>query len=377
MLKSEELLNKLEEVKNEIKKLQDEKEVDEAHAKISELENLKKEIEVAKAVENVEMEDIENEIKNRKDDVKMENKQQASFIRAMIKNIGGKSLTEAEKEVIQNAISGESYILPQDLSTKIREKVRDMKSFRNILPTISTSALTGAFPVEAYDSLAELVDFTDGNEDMNDSTSEIKFRQVKFALKEKAALIKLSNTLLAMTDNDLIDYVATIFAKKAVKTYNKMAIETLKTGKVAKALTTLKGLIKSLRVDIDPIFMGGASTIVTNQDGYDFLAQLEGTDGVAFLQPDLSKPAVLTVNGSPVIMFSNNDLPTVATKAPIFYGALGEGVRFVDAGKYNFAVSSEAGFTTNTTIARVIDYVDCIQVDSSDAVYCVGELTIA
>ena len=44
MLRSEELTLKLENVKNKIKTLQAENKIEEAHAKLSEIENLKKEI---------------------------------------------------------------------------------------------------------------------------------------------------------------------------------------------------------------------------------------------------------------------------------------------------------------------------------------------
>ena len=44
----------------------------------------------------------------------------------------------------------------------------------------------------------------------------VEFKNVSFSLKEKAAFIKLSNTLLKLTDNALIAYIVEVFAKKAV-----------------------------------------------------------------------------------------------------------------------------------------------------------------
>ena len=236
MLRSEELTLKLENVKNKIKTLQVENKIEEAHAKLAEIENLKKEIEVAKTLEKEEAKEAENKIENRGDN-KME---KVNILRAIINDMTNKRLTDAEKEAVKNSVDGESYILPQDISTKIRELIRDNKSFKNILGGIKTTATTGAFPIEDFESITELVDFEDGAE--IEEAQDIRFRQVKFALKQKGAVIPLSNTLLAMTDNDLIDYVARVFARKAVATYNKMAVETLKQNKTVKTLADVKGM---------------------------------------------------------------------------------------------------------------------------------------
>jgi len=85
--------------------------------------------------------------------------------------------------------------------------------------------------------------------------------------------------------------------------------------------------------------------------------------------------------GYPVEVYSDTMLPsstattTVKAKAPIFYGNLVEAVKFIDLnGNIAFATSSEAGFMSNTTIARLIEFIDVQQVDSSDKCYIYGEL---
>jgi len=87
--------------------------------------------------------------------------------------------------------------------------------------------------------------------------------------------------------------------------------------------------------------------------------------------------------GYPVVAFSNALLPSstpTATKdgyAPIFYGNLEEGAKFVEANAINFAFSSEAGFLKNTTYARVIEQLDCVQWDGADACYMAGQFKVA
>ena len=120
--------------------------------------------------------------------------------------------------------------------------------------------------------------------------------------------------------------------------------ETLKQNKTVKTLADVKALSTALTTEIDPALLAG-SVIVTNQDGYAHIASNVDGNSVAYLQPDLSKPKALYVDGVPVIVFSNSTLKTVSKKAPIFYGNLAIGASFVDAGTYQFAYSAEAGFT--------------------------------
>ncbi|MNC00057.1 Phage capsid family protein [compost metagenome] len=182
-----------------------------------------------------------------------------------------------------------------------------------------------------------------------------------------------------MTDNDLIQYIATVFAKKAVVTENKLAVAALKNGKTVKEIADWKVLKSSINKDLDEGVKYG-TCICTNQDGFDVLDSALDDYGRPVLQPNPSNPTQRLFMGFPVNVFSNALLPTTGTttkKAPIIYGNCLEGARFVDAGAYQFAVSSEAGFTKNATIARVIELVDVVQVDASDKMYIYGELTIA
>ena len=42
-------------------------------------------------------------------------------------------------------------------------------------------------------------------------------------------------------------------------------------------------------------------------------------------------------------------------------------------GQVAFATSTEAGFMSNTTIARLIEFIDVVQCDKSDKCYIYGE----
>lgn len=382
MKKIDELKAALETVKSEAQAFLNENKVTDAKAKMEEIKELKASIEIQEALDAEAMQEVQNKIDNKKGEDKMENtKQTANAIRALIKVGMGKSLTEAENALLipasGNGTNGEGYLLPQDIRTMIVEKIRQYKSFRDVLGYIPSTTLTGSFPVEDFETLSELIDFTDGTD--GTEPTDIKFKNVAYSLKEKGAIIKLSNTLLQMTDNNLIAHIANIFAKKAVITENKMAIAALQAGKTIKQIAGWAALKKSINVDLDEAVKYG-TVVVVNQDGWDVLdSALDGT-GKPVLQANPANPTQKLFMGYPVHVFSNTLLPTTGTttkKSPIFYGNLTEAVSIVDNGQYSFATSAHAGFNSNTTVARVIEYVDVVKVDASDKIYIAGELTVA
>ena len=359
--------------------------------KLGEAEEVKKEIErlnekIDKQIFLDELNSKEFEKDAAKISANANTKETASFIRAAIKKISGKPLTDVEDALLLptttyvNGANGEGYILPQDIQTKINEKVRAFNSFRDVLGYIQTTALKGAFPMENLDSLAGLTDFADGTD--GSLSDDISFGQVTFALKEKAAFIKLSNTLLALTDNNLIAYIVRVFAKKAVITENAMAKAALELNKTVKTFADWSEFKKSINVDLDPAALNN-TVIVTNQDGFNYFDEQVDDNGRPLLQPDPTQPTRKILFGYPVKVFSNRQLaPTAATTtadgfAPLYYGDLEEGVIFVDLGGTAFAASAEAGFMSNTTIARLIEFIDVIQKDASDACYCVGQVKVA
>ncbi|MBC2456133.1 phage major capsid protein [Clostridium beijerinckii] len=387
MKKSIAMKNNLEKLKNEAQVLLDNNKVEDAKNKMEEVRTLKAAIEVQEELEQEEEAILAAEAEAEKEseegstkDSKNKTKENANMIRAMIKKVTGKKLTEAENALIlptttaPEGTNGEGYILPQDIRTLIQKKIRQYKSLRDVLGYMPVGALTGSFPVENFETVSGLVDFADGTD--GEDEDEIKFKNVKFSLQEKAAFIKLSNTLLSLTDNALINYVVDVFARKAVVTENTMGLAALKSNKTVKTIADWKALKSSINKDLDPGVLFG-TVIVTNQDGFDVLDAALDSFGRPILQPNPANPTQNLFKGYPVVVYSNTMLPTTNGKAPIIYGNLSCAVCFVDLnGQIAFATSSEAGFMSNTTIARLIEFIDVVQCDSSDKCYIYGELAV-
>lgn len=390
MKKSLLMKNKLEKMKVDAQNLLDENKIKEAQDKMQEVKDMKASIVIQEELEaeeeatlaaDAEAKRIGEEFKNTDLGLsKNKTKENANFLRAAIKTMTNKPLTEAENALLlpttteANGVKGEGYILPEDIRTLINKKIRQYKSIREVIGYMPGSALTGSFPIEDFESVTGLIDFSDGEDGTDDK--DIKFKNISYALKEKAAFIKLSNTLLSLTDNALVAYIIEIFAKKAVVTENKMGIDAIKLNKTIKDLKGWKDLKKSINKDLDPGVLFG-SVIVTNQDGWDYLDSEEDDKGRPILQPDPSNSTGYLFKGLKVEVFSNSMIPTVGDKAPIIYGNLEEAIKFVDlSGLIQFATSKEAGFMSNTTVARLIEFIDVVQKDKSDKCYIYGEIDL-
>jgi HK97 family phage major capsid protein len=405
-LTSIQIRQKIEEKKTQIRSLMDEDKITEAEAAVAEKKALESKLVIIEDLEKEEQEELKRqqqeqekekrEKENKPTETRETKKNDSMVLRAIVKTMMNKELSKEERALLANGAggngtdpnfwgaNGEGYVLPQAISTTINKLIRQYKSFRTVLGHIPTTALTGSFPVEGFETVTGLVDFSeDGTKEIPEA-NDIKFVNKKFALAEKGAIIPISNTLLSFTDQALESYIAEIFARKAVITENAMAVAKLKVGKTIKAIADWKALKASINIDLDPAALANGC-ICTNQDGFNVLDSALDSFGRPILQPNPADPTQKLFVGLPVNIFSNYMLPSINTgtteapvmEAPIFYGDCMDAVKFVDNGTYSFAVSTEAGFTKNMTYARVIEYLDVVQVDSSDKLYIAGQLPLA
>lgn len=378
MLKIEELKAQIATLKSEAQTLLNEKKTDEAKAKMDEIRQLQEQITLQSAIDGINLDVVKDVVKKEIPEHKQHAK--ASFIRAALKKLTGKNLTEAENALLlpseqaPTGDNGESFILPKEYQTIIVKLSRQFSSIREDVGYMRVGALTGGIPIEDIDSIQGLIDFSDGNTLVDQK--DFKFRNIAYALREMGALIPVSNTLLALSDEDLLVYVAGIFAKKACITEAIMAFAELKKDKTPKSIETYKHLRGYIITALNPAVLGN-TRIITNQHGFEWLSNQTYPDGTPIMKPDAGEGRSHKFDSYPVKVYANNLLPnTEDGKAPIFFGATTEGVKLFDLGITAFAASSHAGFANNLTLTRFIEFIDAKQFDGSDACYCYGEIPL-
>lgn len=293
------------------------------------------------------------------------------------KVVKGKKLTAEEQEVVNSITTtdenGTSLLIPKDVATQIYEIKREMKSARTVVGHYPTTTLEGSYPIETLETLTELTNFTDDTEEDVPKSDAPKFKNVEYKIKEYGALLPLSNTVLKNETAGLVGYLGRWFAKKAIRTENKLIFAKLKEGKTAETINSLDDLQSIINKKVDAGLVP-TSVIVTNQDGFDFMDTQKDANGRPLLQQHPTEPTKKTFKGLNIEVFSTAELPNVSAKFPVYVGDTTEGVDLVEREGLQFAMSSEAGFTKNKTYIRVIESIDVTKKDAGAYVY--GEIAL-
>lgn len=370
MKKIDELKQSVTALKEEVRSLNESGKVDDAEAKMTELRSLNKQIEIQAELDQEEERGIEQKMEKR--EIKTADVEVRS---AFVKAVQGKNLTAEERALVQASVATDGgYLVPKEIKTDINEAKRQYKSAKDIVGIVPVGTESGSFVVEDSASMVELVNFDESTTGLAEQTPT--FKNVEYKVANYGSVTPISKSFLQDETANFMSYLNSHFAKKAIRTENSKIFAALKLGKTGKAITDIASIKKLVNTEIDPA-VKAISVVATNQDGFNALDALEDKNGRPMLQADPSNATQYLLLGMPVHVFSNAELPTTGTttkKAPIFIGALSEAVKFFDRGVYEVAVSTEAGFTKNQHVARVVERFDVKQADA-DA-YVMAEVTV-
>lgn len=367
MLKSAEVKNKIEQIKNEMKDLQEQGKIDEAHEKIQILNQARKELAVA---EEMEAEEAENTIVN--GTIKGAPKKEIDVNRVFNKLIMGKAVTEEEMEVYNLASTGQiehdpkkgGYLVPEEQGKQLKEFRRYKVSLKELCNVVPVTTMTGKFPV-AKDQKGKLIEFDELSEI---GQTDLTFAQQEWSVKDYGDIIPVSNTLLEDTVFPLISIIGGNLTTKAVNTENEKILALLKTANTKVTGKDYKDISTILNKTLDPA-LANTAKIITNQSCFDHLDKLEDKNGHPLLTDDLTDPTKKLFKGKEIVVLTDEMLPQDAKKYPLYIGDVKEFVNFYDRKGVEIAQSTEAGFTKNATLLRAIERFDVKVVDQDAVVY--------
>ena len=346
----------------EAKKLIEDGKVEEARAVTAEAEEIKTKISSMEKLEALE-EEI-TDVEDLEPVEKEEKKPEARSI--LVKALRGKRLTAEERAVLKEGeasspdISG-AYIVPEDVKTEINEYKREYKSMKEFVDVQPTTTNSGSFVFEKTSTLTELEDLTEGG---NIPEQLPDFDKKDYKIKDKGALLPITNQLLSDETGGLLKYIGKWFSRKAVKTENKDIFKALKEGKSATPVTSIDDIKERINLDLDPELLDGA-LVVTNQSGFNFLDKQKDNNGRPLLQPDPTDKTKKMLAGIRIEQFSNANLTNISTTTfPVLIGNFVEAIKFMDREQYELATSKEAGFTKNITYLRAIERYDAVLKDA-------------
>lgn len=308
----------------------------------------------------------------------------AQLLRNRHDSLSDTELSFAKSMSVRNAANmnegaGEAggFIVPTDEQTKINELKRALNPLsalvrvENVNTMSGTRVLEKASDMTPFASVAELA-----------AIGEIdgpKFTQVKYAIKKFAGILPISEELLADSDQNLLAYVNGWLAKKSVATENAQILAVLKT-LTKSPLTNLDGIKDILNATLDPT-ISLMSSVLTNQDGFNFLDKQKDADGRYLLQPNPLDSTQKLLFGKPVTVVSNKVLPTdtsVAStkKAPVIIGSFTDAVVLFDRQATTLTGTSVGGdaWKRDSYDVKGVTRIDVQKFDDKAVVF--GELTI-
>lgn len=359
-----------------------------------EIEELRARIDLAQEVSNARLNDTDSKpfpkeatrsVSDLTDD-EVEAEYRGSFIRALRNS---NAITSRDEELhsrvaqlrtkdaptsnpyFQSAVdTNGGFIVPKDVDTMIREYKRTMEFDLSTLITVETTAFSSGSRV--FEKLATITPFVEISEwDKIGEFASPQFEQKQYTMKDYAGILPIPNRLLQDTDNNLLAYVAKFIARKTLITRNSIILNTLKTfTKRTKAIAATDDLKDILNIELDGAFSSTA-TIVTNQDGYNWLDKCKDSNGNYLMQKDVTSATGYAMFGVPVVVVPNRTLATTNKKAPVFIGDLKEAMILFDRGIYEVTGTTVGGkaFERNSYDIRVIDRFDVQKWDDGSVIY--------
>lgn len=383
-----ELLQSLEEQKSKVRGFLAEDKVNEAESLMEEVRDLQKKVALQQELEAAEIYNLDDATplnSNSDTDKDLE----SEYKRVFLKGLRRQRITADDHSIInqyqaaihEGGVSTDSdgdlgIIVPQDIQTRINELMRSMNDLSKYVRTEKVNTLSGSRVLEKNEDMVPFAVVDEYGEIQE--TDNPKFTPVTYNLVKRAGFLPITNELLRDTDQNILAYVANWIAKKHVVTKNSLIISVLNT-LTSKDLKDIKAIKKVLNVDLDPA-ISLSSTIITNQDGFQWLDEQEDVNGRPLLQEDITQPGKKLFKGRQIAVVSNRVLPSTGTttiKAPFVVGNFKELMVLFNRGVYELASTTTGGdaWRRDTTELRTITRDDCVKWDTDAAVF--GKLTIS
>ena len=281
------------------------------------------------------------------------------------------------KGLSENVDEDGGYIVPEDIQTKINN-YRDAEfSLLSLVDVETVSTNKGS---RTYQKKADVEGF--GELEEGSTISELttpKWERLAYDIKDYAGFMPVPNNLLKDSDQNIVNVITEWIGKNSRATANRLILAKI-AAKTAVALDGIKGIKHTLNVTLGQAYKA-TSSIVTNDDGLDWLDNLEDKNGRPMLNPDPTDSAKLQLRCGatvvPIKVIPNKVLKskTVSgkTRVPMIVGDLKEAIKYWDRQQTSIATSDVAAigeynaFAQNSTLFRAIERED-ITTKDSDAI---------
>ena len=362
MKKIDELKQSLTNLKNEVRTLLDSNKVEDAEKKMQEVRDLEKSIKLQEELDKEDEREAGDKMEDRKDNEHVGKKNNADMeFRTIGKFLLNKEMTKEERGSISVGNSG--AILPEAFINQVQVLTKGFPSLKRYCHVIPVTTNSGKMPISEGSETKRLAKLATDTEMVKEM---ITTKPIDFAVKDYGKIYPIENSVLEDAGVDLFNgLLAPDVAECSVNSENEEIIKIIKDNAVGGATgTDYKAITKTLNTKVLPSLLKG-TIILTNQDGYDYLDNIEDANKRPLLVDSLAVEGGKTFKGREVVTMDNTDLvPTTEGKMPFYIVNPYALVKFFDRKGYEIAVSKEAGFTYNQTFTRIVERFDTVKGDT-------------
>ena len=398
------LLKQINDKKNAVRSLANEGKMDEAKKAKAELVELQDKFNLLADLEDDDLDGIEGSLNNgRAKDITGGAVDKASKKKNLVKAFVNivkcgflkREPDEADVTVYKDALSSDTtankdgemgigVTIPEDIRTDIIELRRSEDNLEQYVNVEGVTTKSGSRNIEVdaesvpFDNVEEEADFP--------GMDEPKFKAIKYAIKKKGGILKLTAELFEDTAANVMAYINKWIAKKTKATRNAMILKVLNAMTAGKegVISTIDSLKDVFNVSLDPA-IATSSMVITNQSGYNYLDKLKDADGKYILQPNPTMATQMLLFGKyPIVKVSNKVITSTESKNaevvtgykhPVYIGDLKEAITLFDRNVMTIDMNDKAAglWEKDMTGIKVRDRFDVQPVD--EAAVIKGEIT--
>ena len=370
-----ELLNSINEKKEMVRNLVEDGKLEDAKSAKAELEELQNKFDLLKDVLDPEGDG------SVKEPVNVEPIQEPKDSVAEFANAARRGFRNAAGDpMVEGTPADGGYTVPEDIQTRINT-YRDAKA--SLISIVDVENVTTNKGQRTFKKRAQQTGFSKVSEGGKIGAGATpQFERISYEIEKYAGYFPVTSELLADSDANITNVLIQWIGDESRVTRNKMILGVLDT----KDKTAIKGIDdikKALNVTLGQAFKP-TSSIITNDDGLQWLDTLKDSDGDYLLQPNPTKPTEMRLGAGattvPVFVVPNADLPTATNKVPMIIGDLKEAVKFFDRNQMSILSSNIASigdlnaYEMDLTLFRAIEREDCVMKDAQAFVY--GQVTV-
>ena len=391
------MLNAINSKKEEAKKLVMEDKIEEAKIAKDELVKLQNKFDIAKDLFDEQEKSKTEEIQNKAKKMTIDDKQKKghnAFVNVFTAGILKKAVNEEDVKIYNqmteadptSGVSDGGLTVPQDIRTQVKELRRSLDAIEPFINVEPVTTLSGSRVIEVnadqvpFDNVDEAAQFPD--------VDTPKFKNIAYKVVKKGGILKVTRELLQDSAENILSYLTNWIGKKARVTRNFLILNELDSsfgGDKTKALTDFDSFKDIFNVVLDPA-ISISSSVLTNQDGFNWLDKQKDSDGKYILQANpVNATQKLLFGRYPVAVVSNKVLKSTIEgtteaptgyKYPFYMGDLKEAITIFDRESLSIEFSNEAGdlWGKDLTGAKVRERLDIKTIDTEAVVK--GEVSV-